>query len=151
MADMLARNVLIFILFKKIIMKTIFIYDNKILATELLVLVGIKLKDLEKWAKKYSSKLEKILKDVPDNIEYMLSQQGSFYGFNNGKHTVDILYLDKWEKGDNYSSLLLHELVHYKQSIFRERKIKDEEEFESYFIQNTWRELKIILDKKIKK
>lgn len=132
-------------------MKTIFIYDNKILATELLVLVGIKLKDLEKWAKKYSSKLEKILKDVPDNIEYMLSQQGSFYGFNNGKHTVDILYLDKWEKGDNCSSLLLHELVHYKQSIFRERKIKDEEEFESYFIQNTWRELKIILDKKIKK
>jgi hypothetical protein len=140
-------------------MKNIFVYENKIFSTEILIVVNSDYNKLKKW----------ILKNAEDNLKDYFKKDIGIEKFTNFKNcdgamhyieykneTYFILVIkyfnDKWIKYE----LLLHEIVHLKQHMFKERNIEDENEFEAYFIQNTFSDIRTllqncVLDKKVKK
>ena len=135
-------------------MKTIFVYDCKIINSELLVVVSKTAKEIKKWVEKRGSKgIKNVFKDnecLNDFKEAIKKHPAFVIAFKNKDILYYILYLEKWENNWEWINILNHEIVHYKQYQFKDRGIKNENEFEAYFIETVSSELRQILNKKIK-
>ena len=136
-------------------MKKIFVYECGIFNSQLLIVVGKKAKDIKEWAKKSPKLFKECLdnKEIYGKLEEAINTNPGFlFTFYDSKKTnYYILYLEDFEDTWKWLDILNHEIVHYRQYQFSERKIEDEKEFEAYFQENVFREVRKLLWKKIKK
>jgi hypothetical protein len=137
-------------------MKKIFVFDNEIFDSELLVCVGVKLKDVENWAKKNSNNLTDILKvkenrKLIDDRFFCKSEKGCLIKFEKDGLSFYILYLRDFKNTWADLDCLNHEIVHYKQFQWQDRNINNEIEFEAYFQENVFRQLRKKLNSFMKK
>ncbi|MFA6991930.1 MAG: hypothetical protein WC269_01455 [Candidatus Gracilibacteria bacterium] len=126
-------------------MKKIFIYDNDILNAQLLVCVGVSAKEIKKWADKNSKNLKEIYKrkeNVESTENAIKDNDGFVQYFTKDDKKFYLLWLKDFGNQWPYCEILLHEIVHFKQYQFANRNINNELEFESYFIESVFRELR---------
>ena len=136
-------------------MNKIFLEKIAIFDIDIVVCVGSKLEDWEKWMKKVKFS-ESFLKDY----KYIRPQiQEGFkilHEANNGcmaciKNEEGVNYyfllLKKWEYSSQCYDTLLHEIVHLKQFLWEAKAIEKEIEFEAYFIENVFIQLRDKLNK----
>jgi 3-methyladenine DNA glycosylase AlkD len=135
-------------------MKGIFIYRNDIFNEELLICVGVTAEEIKRWSERNSKILKKIYKDgeilkaTKDNIE---SSTGFVQFFIMDGFKYYILWLKNYNNNWEWIDVLNHEVVHYRQELFKERGISDEREFEAYLHESIFRELRILLNKHCKR
>lgn len=132
-------------------MKKIFVYNCEILNSELLVCVGENIKEVEKWYKKNSKNLTEILKNKDNKkfLEDCLKLNIVFY-FQKDDLDYWVLSLKDFKNDWYYLDVLNHEVRHYCQGQFKNREINEEKEFEAYFQESVFRELRQKLNKFIK-
>ncbi len=126
-------------------MKNIFLFRDEILNDDLLVYIGKDEKRLFKWVEKHASKeAKKTYKDNLDLIKNGLESAGCLTMLvRDDKHAIYLLSLRDWKNDWEHLETLVHEITHYKQFQFKNRRIGNEElEFEAYFIENTFRQLR---------
>lgn len=135
----------------------IFSHKIDIFGTDLLVGVGVKnAKQLDAWLKKYAIKSAKniITKEVAKDLDEALSSTlaGFLYVIENkDKYRYYFIFLKEFKFSSYHYDVLLHELIHYKQEQWKNRLIKDSEiEFEAYFIEMLFKQVRNILLKKLK-
>ena len=135
-------------------MKKIFIYTNEIFNSELLVAVEANENDLIKWAGKNGTKdLKEILK-TKENInlieEEIKKNSGVMFCFEKDNKFFFLMWLKTWRNNWEDLDTLNHEIVHYRQFIFEKKNINNEIEFEAYFQESVYRELRRKLNKLLK-
>jgi hypothetical protein len=130
----------------------IFIYTNAIFQSELLVCVGSDLKQVKKWADKNSKNIKAVFKNE-HNVKIFETGIKNNNGFVAELKINDlpfyILWLREWKDDWLHLDTLNHEIVHYKQYQFYYKRVIDENEFEAYFQESTFRELRKLLIKNL--
>ena len=125
------------------------VYTNEIFNSELLVCVSSSVKQIKQWANKNSTNLKEMFKNK-DNLkileENIKKQNGFVIYFTKEKKRYLILWLEHFNNTWDDLDVLNHELVHYKQFLFEDKKI-DGIEFEAYFIESTFRSIRRMLKK----
>jgi len=130
-------------------MKKIFIYNIEIFDSQILVAVGVTAKQVDKWLKKNGLKsIKNVMNKEITNRFIEASKNDGFVQFiTNGDITFYILWLKdfKWEM--TLLDILNHEIVHLRQFMFADKNIENELEFEAYFQESVFRELRKKLNK----
>jgi hypothetical protein len=133
----------------------IFSHKINITSSDLLICVGVKKgKQIADWLNKYGTKEAKklltpeIIKELDESLTgklnaflYVLEQEDANFYFICLKE-----FKNKWECFET----LLHEIIHYKQFQWRDMRIRDEIEFEAYFVEHCFRSLRKELFKRLK-
>lgn len=132
-------------------MKTIFLYKSEILNNYLVVCVGKNYNEILKHAEK---KFEKEAVEMIQGFKelFIIDGLAKFIeiGSEDGKIFQLILFKD-WNNTEQDQSNLLHEIIHYKQAnLDKATYYERESEFEAYFIESTFRQLREKLNKKLK-
>lgn len=125
----------------------------KIVRTQVLVCVGVTKNYLHNWAKrkKITKEAKEIIKQIPDEV-FDLKRGGYTFSMVNKERDEKffIIFLADYKNYWDYAETLLHEIVHLKQSIFEWRDIRDELEFEAYFIETVFNQIRTALEKFLK-
>jgi hypothetical protein len=127
----------------------------EIFDAEMVVCVGIKSgNNLATWLKKFGVKKVKNLlsKENIAEIDSIIAKryEGFIYRVTKDKENYYFLYLRDFKNSWQSFDVLLHELVHYKQLQWENKRIKDEFEFEAYFVESCYRVLRRKLFKILK-
>lgn len=132
-------------------MKTIFTYRDNIFNTDLVVIVGVGEKRLLNYAKKnFNEKSYTCIAECKDVIIDSIGDGGTFLTLEKDGFIMHVLILDDWVNDYASIDLLIHEITHYKQAMFGDRGVEKEHEFEVYFIQSTFRQIREKLNSKLK-
>jgi hypothetical protein len=134
-------------------MRKIFVYNSSIFQQEILIVIDTPYKKLKDWIiKKAEKPLVDLFKEDEIKEQFNISYDGAVHHFNTNGNDYYIFNFRNFKDAWNKYELLLHEIVHLKQYFFRNRSVEDEDEFEAYFIQNTFREIRqLIYDKYLTK
>jgi hypothetical protein len=133
---------------------TIFIHDVKPFNSQMLVCVGSTGIQIDAWLRKNAIKSAKNLLNK-ENIKW-IEENTHLKGFVLRKKDEEglstyVLWLKQWINKWEPINTLLHELIHYKQAQWKDRFIsEDEEEFEAYFLENLFDDLRRELNKRLK-
>lgn len=139
--------------------KDIFIENINIFDADLIVCFGSNLVDFEYWYKENKKNISKnfnkdyaeLLPQIKRGFEHLLNGSNgccSMLSANENKYYF--LFLNKWEKTIGDYDTLLHEIVHLKQFHWERKGITDEVEFEAYFIEKTFVQLRNKLNSLVK-
>lgn len=121
----------------------IIVIDVDILKMDILVCVGTTKKYLQSWAKR--QKVSKDFKEVCDEIkEEALDCAGYCVCMQHvkSKKYFHSIFLEDYKNDWDYVNIILHEVVHLKQNIFKVQKIGAEEEFEAYFVESIFNKIR---------
>ena len=133
-------------------MKTIFTYKSEIINSYLIISVGKSYKEILKHAEKnYTKNAIGMIKAFEENF-IMENHLGKFIEFysDNGER-LQIILMKDWKNEDNFKDTLLHEIIHFKQAtVDSSTKYANESEFEAYFIESTFRQIREKLNSKLK-
>jgi len=119
--------------------KTIFTHTVEIFDSELLVCVGCDSNDISNFIKSNGGKEfkevfdDEVKKDLQTAIE---GNAGLVYKIERDKICWYILWLKQYQHTWENILVLTHEIIHYKQFQFEKKGIKNEIEFEAYFIES---------------
>jgi len=132
--------------------KHFYLYHNEIFDSELLICIGLRADRIVKRLPKYiSKKAVEIFKDK-DNIDFLESEitqnhiTGIFVRFKKDGISYFFMWLREFKNNWECLDWLNHEIVHYRQMLFEEKKIEGEPEFEAYFQQSVFRSLRKLLN-----
>lgn len=134
-------------------MKKIFVYKSEIVNSDILICIGVNLKDIKKWAdKKGTKEFRQMIKEngLRKFDKAMEKNAGFVHNIVNGKKSFYILWMENFTNRWESFEILLHEIVHFKQFQFINKAVDNEIEFEAYFIESTFRELRRLLFKELK-
>jgi len=127
-------------------MKKIFVYNVAIFNTDLLVCVGVTINQIKKWIFKNAIKeLKNKFRDkkMIEELDGLIKDNKGFvYLIGDKKKRFYFLYLTDFTNTWSDMDVLNHEIVHIKQAIFENRHTENETEFEAYFVESTFRELR---------
>jgi len=135
-------------------MKKIFVYTIEVFGLQILVAVGATAEQIKKWADKNSKELKEIykIKENFENTEQAIEKNSGFVQvFTKDNIQFYFLWLQEYKNTWCRLDVLNHEVVHLRQFIFDNKKIINEVEFEAYFQESMFREIRKRLDKYIKK
>jgi len=136
--------------------KKIFLEPIAIFNSEIIVCVGATFKNFEEWINKtkLSKSFKKDYKDIKPQIEkgFKILKETSLGCMICLKNKEGICYflllLRTWGFEMSSYDVLLHEVIHYKQFQWEAKTIGAEEiEFEAYFIENVFLQLRNSLNK----
>jgi hypothetical protein len=136
-------------------MKKIFIYKIEIFGDEIVFCVGVKAKDVSEWLKKNNGKKNIIKlfnrKETIEEFDELSKSPGFVREYDEPDVHLCLVYLKDYNFMEDELDILNHEIVHLRQFLFKHKDIKEEIEFEAYFQQNVFRELRHKLNKYLKK
>jgi len=135
-------------------MKKIFVHKIEVFNSEILICVGVNFKDVVKWADKNSKNLKAICKEKDNQKiieEYSSNSLGFVTTFVKDNQDFYFVWLKDYKNEWDYLDVLNHEITHLRQFLFGNKGIKNEIEFEAYFQENTFRQLRIRLNKFLNK
>lgn len=119
--------------------KAIFVHNVEIFDSDLLVCVGCDSNDISDFIKSKGGKEfkkvfdDEIKKDLQNAIE---GNAGLVFKIERDKIHWYILWLKQYQHTWDDILVLTHELIHYKQFQFEKKLIRNEIEFEAYFIES---------------
>lgn len=134
-------------------MKTIFTYKSEIFNSYLVVCAGKNYKQVLGYAKRNFRK--EIINLIKSSEElFTIDGNAQFITLKNEDNgeKIQAILLKDWTDTDVNNYNLLHEIVHYKQAQLDEATKFNgrEDEFEAYFIESTFKEIREKLNSKLK-